>query len=270
MTQPFMILSHHRSGSNFLCNLLQCHPNVECLNEPFSMHTDLFRKIDLEEWNAVDYDEEYLHIYLKEFIDCSDFFKKMRDFLLEPDNFCVRGVKDTILFEKMHWLKKYLPALKIIYIVRDPRAVVYSIIKRSMWDIWDYKNKIPEFIKKNYKGIKIDKDDPVQLCMWSWKIRREFCINNLYLFDNIVLRLEDIILEPEIYLKKLMNFIEKDVDKKQWDFFEKSHIQSRGVAYSTNRRIEDVLNTWKDGLGDYDKRYIEANLREEMVQLGYI
>jgi LPS sulfotransferase NodH len=33
---PFLILAHHRSGSNFLNDLVQAHPCVDCINEPFT------------------------------------------------------------------------------------------------------------------------------------------------------------------------------------------------------------------------------------------
>ena len=39
MNKPFLILSHHRSWSNFMCNLLCENSKIECLNEPLSMHT---------------------------------------------------------------------------------------------------------------------------------------------------------------------------------------------------------------------------------------
>jgi len=45
---PFLLLAHHRSGSNLLNDLLQAHPCIECLNEPFSMHTPFFREHDLQ------------------------------------------------------------------------------------------------------------------------------------------------------------------------------------------------------------------------------
>ena len=67
MNKPFLILSHHRSGSDFMCNLLCENSKIECLNEPLSMHTDFFKKKDIIEiLNYLgiknDVDESYLII----------------------------------------------------------------------------------------------------------------------------------------------------------------------------------------------------------------
>ena len=58
---PFLVLAHHRSGSNFLNDLLQAHPCIECLNEPLSMHTRFFRDCDLARWTHEDFDPRWLH-----------------------------------------------------------------------------------------------------------------------------------------------------------------------------------------------------------------
>lgn len=42
MSKPFVIVNHHRSGSNFLCRLLKANKDVRCLNEPLSQHMGVF------------------------------------------------------------------------------------------------------------------------------------------------------------------------------------------------------------------------------------
>ncbi|MEU6865624.1 hypothetical protein ABZ924_20585 [Streptomyces sp. NPDC046876] len=49
---PFLIIGHHRSGTNFLGEPIQRNPVVARANEPFSMRTDFFRDNDLRLWFA--------------------------------------------------------------------------------------------------------------------------------------------------------------------------------------------------------------------------
>src|SRR3954468_20497935 len=61
---PFLVMAHHRSGSNFLNDVLQSCAGIECLNEPLSMHTRFFRDHDLAPWGADDHDPALLHASL--------------------------------------------------------------------------------------------------------------------------------------------------------------------------------------------------------------
>ncbi len=268
MNQPFMILSHHRSGSNFLHDLIQTHPQCECISEPFSMHTNVFREIDLIPWYAHDFDGSILHPFLKTYPGTREFLHELKQFLVKPYPFHARGIKETMLFEKLAWLKKFIPELKIIFLVRDPRAVIHSIIRLNMFILWDYNKKIPYYIQ-HYYPEKVYLETPLHLCTWSWKIRYGLACTYLDLFEHIVIRLEDIILNPEETLPSIMEFLNHEVDDHQWVFFDKSHRQTRGKAFSTYRSTKDILNG-KNRLSHEDRHYIESHLREEMVRLSYV
>ena len=82
---PFLLMAHHRSGSNFLNDLLQSHPRIECLNEPLSMHTRYFRARDLEIWTEGDYDRALLHPSLAGDPDLHGFLAEFRSYLLARD-----------------------------------------------------------------------------------------------------------------------------------------------------------------------------------------
>ena len=79
---PFFVMAHHRSGSNFLNDLLQQHSGIECLNEPLSMHTRFFREHDLALWTAADFDTVLLHGSL----DLADMVWVSRIFFRDHDN----------------------------------------------------------------------------------------------------------------------------------------------------------------------------------------
>lgn len=262
--QPFMILSHGRSGSNFLNDLIQIHPLLECIDEPFSMHTMIFKEVDLIPWYAKDFCEETLHPSLKSCPHVILFLRNLREFLTNPYDSQIRGMKETRLFEKLEWLKQFLPQLKIVFLVRDPRAVVYSSVKIRMYE-WDYIKKI-----QWHSLFDVDIEDPIKLCTRSWKTRFWLAKEGLKLFEHFVVRLEDIVLEPDKYLEELFNFIGTCFTVQQRNFFCTSHSQSRGSEFSTFRTQETILNSWKKGLFFEAREYIESNLQEEMVSLKYL
>jgi len=269
MRCPFMILSHHRSGSNFVHDLVQAHPRYECISEPFSMHSGIFRDIDLVPWLAEEFDDTVLHPYLTSYPETIQFLQNLRDFLVSPYKDHARGMKETMLFEKLGWVNAYVPDLKIVFLVRDPRAVVHSIVNRAMYRLWNYSGKIPVYMHQYYPEEVIPVT-PAQLSTWSWKIRIGLAYEMLNLFDYTVVRLEDIVVHPEDHLPALMDFLGDEMTDAQWTFFHNSHHQTRGKAYSTRRSIEEVLNSWKEGLSHDNRQYIESHLREEMVRLGYL
>lgn len=269
MNLPFMILSHHRSGSNFLHDLIQTHPRFECISEPFSMHTDVFREIDLVPWCAGEFDEHLLHPHLRAYPHLREFLHELKQFLLTPYPLHTRGIKETMLFEKLEWLKKFIPELRIVFLVRDPRAVAHSIMKLNMHALWNYEEKIPNYLQ-HYYPEKVCPTTPLHLCTWSWKIRYELATTYVHLFEHTIVRLEDLMLDPEKTLPRMMEFLGDEVDGCQWSFFQDSHRQTRGEAFSTHRSTEDILYHWKKRLSHEDQQYIESHLREEMVRLGYL
>lgn len=272
LNSPFLILSHHRSGSNFLNNILQEHPKFECINEPLSMHTNIFRELDLKPWTSSEFNETSLHSDLNDYPDLIIFLKELRNWLVTPYDGHTRGLKETLLFEKLEWVKQFIPNLNIIFLVRDPRAVICSVLKKgeAYKKIWKYDQTIPEYTKKylNIPGEIVL--DPVHLTTWSWKIRTELTFRYKELFNHRVIKLEELILNTEQTLDNIMSFLGSELNYKQTEFIKRSHSQTRGKEYSSYRDINDVLSSWERKLSDADRHYIESNLREEMVRLGYL
>src|SRR5690349_192263 len=129
---PFLIMAHHRSGSNFLNDLLQTNAGIECLNEPLSMHTRLFRENDLTRWDAEDFDPQTLHPGLAEQPAVRTYLLDLRQYLMQSRRGRILGFKDTCLFGKLGWLSSFLPGLKVIFLRRDERAIVSSVLRSKL------------------------------------------------------------------------------------------------------------------------------------------
>lgn len=273
ISNHFMVLSHHRSGSNFLCNLLCANKGVVCLNEPLSMHTNFFKQNDLVVWNNAEYNEEFLHDSLKGKGLLIEYLKELRDYMMTDTSDKIVGFKETMLFEKLTWLKEFLPDVKIIYLVRDPRAVVNSTMRNNMYKIWDYETIIPRYIDKHLsnENLEIDVSSPFNLGVWSWKIRHNLFLNNQSMFDSIIIRLEDIVNNSFESANKIMQFIGGELSKEQEEFLVKVYGNSKkGKQFSVFTTKDRVLNDWKSEVSKENERYLINTLRKEMEELGYI
>lgn len=266
---PFLLLGHHRSGTNFLNDVIQLHSRCELLNEPLSMHSDFWLSKDMKIWSELDFDPTVLHRDLAECPEHIEYLLGMRDYLLDAAPGITRGFKETLLFEKLEWLSRFIPNIRIIFLIRDPRAVVSSIFRRKMADIWSYSRVIAPRMPMSINGQHLERTDVVTQAVWSWKERINLTFANITAFDSLVVRIEDLIIDTNASLSKIMGFLGHDIEEQQRTFCHKSHTTTKDGAYSPFRVSSDVLSLWKRTLTYEAIENIEGYLREEMVRFGY-
>jgi hypothetical protein len=171
--QPFFILGRERSGTTMLRVSLNNHPNISIPPEsPFIIH--LYKKyygnknIKIDEFLIDLKKEPFLHVWN---IDYEELSKKL--YKTSPptfSNYCKTVLnnyqqKDGVLGDKNptnslfgRQLNKVFPDAKFIWIIRDYRAQVNSMLKvnfekkiiSSLAKRWVSYNKEIEFLQKNY------------------------------------------------------------------------------------------------------------------------
>ncbi|MFC9294041.1 sulfotransferase family protein [Streptomyces sp. NPDC057011] len=267
---PFLIIGHHRSGTNFLGELIQRNPAVACANEPFSMHTEFFRDNDLRPWSAADYDQAVLHPELYAHPKIVLFLQELRKWLVSSPEGCRRGFKETLLYEKLPWLGAYLPGLRVIHLVRDPRAVAASVLNVPEADeLWKYSVTVTRYLEEQLGHSPGAGLDPFELCLRSIGIRWELARQSLAAFEHITVRLEDLVGHPEDALGRLMNFLDLEPTSDQLEFIADSQRSSRGGRYSSYRSRDAVLNSWRSRLTDAQQDRLTAGLRPFFEEYGY-
>ena len=260
----FLVLAHHRSGSNFLTEVLERHPKVTIVNEPFSMHTQAFKEVDLIRWETQP---------PVEFVDAErgaiSFAEELFNLLRSTSRGLVRGFKETMLFEKLRWVSSQLPGLRLILGVRDPRAVVNSVLRHPNWQDWLYHASVPRYCTQIETGRTWD---PITLISTSWAIRYYEALTFLRgaSVPHVIVRLEDLIRQPEIELDSIMNLLGLDVDRAQGDFINKSSSRDRGGLYSPYRERASVLHGWRTGLKPTQAAQVVSIAGELMEELGYL
>jgi hypothetical protein len=192
---PFLIMAHHRSGSNFLHDLLQAHPAIECINEPLS------------------------------------------------------------------WLKEFMPSLKVIFLTREPHAIVSSVLRCELADFWRYRDLVPRLFQEiwpDYRGRCDDPDPQVraaEIAAMSVVTRYELARRSLHLFDHCVVSLDALMQTPQAPLRSITDLLQIDPHADQFSFLAQRQVTSRGGAFSSFRAPAEVRSNWRRHLSD---RQVEA------------
>jgi hypothetical protein len=264
-TAPFLILAHHRSGSNFLNDLVQAHPGVDCINEPFSMHTPFFRECDLEPWSSDDFDARWLHRSLAPHHRLRAFLFELREHLRGAGPQRHVGFKETGLFGKLGWLEAYLPGLRVVWVQREPLAVVSSVLRSGLMDLWRYRELVPprfEALCPGYTRQAANESiEQAELAAMSVAVRRDLAQRSLGRFAHHTVCLDTFSEDPPSGLRSLCRFLGVEPHPEQFEFLEQREAVTRGGRYSSFRAGRDVQGAWRRHLSDAQRAAAEAVLQ---------
>ena len=248
---PFLVMAHHRSGSNFLNDLLQQHAGIECLNEPLSMHTRFFREQDLVVWTGADFDARLLHRSLAPEDALRGYLVELRQYLSGSRRGRIIGFKETCLFGKLGWLKAFVPGLRIVFLRRDARAIVSSVLRSDLAALWRYAEQVPPVFSRLFPGyasrvpIGATVLRATELAAMSVAARYELARQTLGGFDHLAVQLESFASEPERSVHALAAFLGVDAAPEQLAFVIARHGESRGGLFSSYRTVDDVERGWR-------------------------
>ena len=165
-----------------------------------------------------------------------------------------------------------------IYIVRDPRSVVCSLAAHSNIKI---ENSVDDLLNKNFIGYNGKFSLAELTCSWkinylSWKKKKDF--------PGIIIKYEDLKDNSYRELEKILLFLQDkikfDLDKKRikktveiCNFSNLRNLENdKGFVEAQNGKFfrKGKKDSWKNELTPELQKKIENNLKEEMVELGYI
>jgi len=267
-----VMLAHQRSGSNYLTTLLTAHPNVLLLREPFSLHTPRFRELDLVPWHSQDFDPQVLHPSLADDPATVFYLKDLRVFLrrLSQSGY-LAGFKETLLFEKVAWLRAFEPSLALIHLVRDPRAVIASVLRHPEAAEWNYEHAVARYLRDYGPPVPgLDITDALGLAIASWAIRLTELSRAVEDLPAHSVRFEDMVTNPlaatQAILRKSGLALDATQEAAATEFAE----VSRGGPYSSYRDADEALGRWRHDLSRADLGRIERSLGGLMATWGYL
>lgn len=259
---PFVLVSHHRCGSNFVTDVLRCHPALDVAREPLAQHLPVFVHRDLEPWTSPADLVSDARIALSRPFERS-FLRDFRRWLAHPG----RGFKETRLAEKLGWFCSEVVPVRTVVLVRDPRAVTASILRRAhLVDYWLPAHHVA------YLPPAVDRDrarrDPVFRSAAVWNHRYSRLVARAHRSGSPVIALERVMAEPAPSLRT----IERHLGIPAFDYTavlaEMWSGQGAGT-YSTRRDPGDVVDGWRHSLPRAESNTIRAVCGDLMEQLGY-
>ena len=184
--------------------------------------------------------------------------------------------------------------LGVIYVVRDPRAVVTSVLHHFQKKNY---NEAKDFIFESNQimGISSNKkketyrDMEIKTLISSWK--NHYNSWKSFPNNNLLIKYEDLVKDPftefgklEKYLSNILqikfdnNKIEKCINNNSFDNLKKIE-ENKGFIEATNDSVTNKKrkffnlgpeNIWQNLLPSEIKESIESNFRLEMEELGYL
>ena len=266
---PFILLSHQRSMSSFLMNILRTHPKIRMLNEPLGQHIELFREVDLYTIRDVDFklwtmENSYNFYEINNYIE---------ELICWSNNNQFYGFKEVLFLNKIEWILKRFPKYKIIILFRNPMGTIEALYRRNLDIRWNFNALVLNYYKKtNSLPIEINLNNRIHICSIVWKLRVAPALKILSqpIHSNLLCILsEDIVNNFEKTLSLVCNYIGVETHQSQLNYAKECWAYHRGGLFSDYRKKEYFYD-WKYRLSKEDIRDIEHITGEEMEKLGYL
>jgi len=193
---------------------------------------------------------------------------KTNDFLKEYQNETIKYVKSLLKWQgkerfiskntnhilRLKYLDRIFEAPFFIHIIRDPRAVINSLLNVD-WDNLIFWWKKDSLTLRQLKNRKVD-----LVKLWTENMKRE--INSLLINQDrikarlITVKYEDLTEETYKTTKCILNFCGMKIDSNIKKFLSTSSIQNRNYK-------------WKNNLKSYQVDFINKETEEIMKSFGY-
>ncbi|MEM1168646.1 MAG: sulfotransferase [Cyanobacteria bacterium P01_H01_bin.35] len=270
---PIFIVGMPRSGTTLIRTLLSAHPHITISPETHFIKNWFkpYRHLDLNQpeqwenfWQALSYSEIFKSLGLDT--------GKTQANLLALDNINHKNVFTVLLqsyarkMQKQRWgektpdhyqyldiLFRWYPDAKVIWMLRDPRAVSASLIT------------------KKWASSYID----VHARKWFYSMEK---FTQIWSKDRRILlvKYESLVRKPELEMSRICNFLQEDYSSLIISENQKSP-SILGLKSIIDESVQEVLNPvhqtalekWKTNLSAYQIGVVEHFTRNEMLEQGY-
>ena len=240
-----------RSGSTWLQNIFEAHPNIKTFYQPLFSYA--FKNQINEDSSKKDFDD-----FVNNIRNTDDEFCCMKA-NLHTNNNNIKNVSfkkdivNTILMKNVHhhnlietFIKLY-PTIKIIGLIRDPCSVIYSQMQAKH-------EKLEDWLDGKDKNLNND-ENFFGFNKWL-EVKEIFSyIKKKYPNNIIIVNYEDLVSNTKYELDKICEFCHIYLHKNMLESIDIMKSKNDNYDYSVYKN-EDTLNKWKGKLDEKIVSYI--------------
>lgn len=272
---PVFIVGSPRSGTTLMRLLLNAHPDIAIPHET-GVYTLIFnrpiywkllpayfflKRVSFYKKLNVGFKEATKHLAFFDRLSIKNIINALFENYAWSNGKKYWGEKTPMHFRFIHQIKKHYPQSTVVFMIRDPRAVVasskrYINEKREGDDFW---------ITGNMQEI---------LNIWSFSVR--YAIK--YKHQIYLLKYETLVDEPETTLKSICRQLGVKYSNSMMEFYLNSEKQIpkniKGELQPWHKQTTNPINKyqidkWREELNKKEIAFIEDNCKEQMKYLGY-
>ena len=247
------IQSSPRSGSTWLQAIMESHPNIITRYQPLFSHA--FKNY-INKFSTKDNFNKFINDIYKsddEFINSKSEFHIKNNINISIIPACNKININTIVMKNVHHNNlielfiKLCPEIKIIGLIRNPCAVINSLIN-------NYNEYQREWLDTDewLTGIHKNIDQYHYWGYLKWKEIVDIFENIKHHYPNNIylLQYETLVDNPLIELKKLFHFMDISFDNDVLDYIKKSRTIDN-INDNINDNIDNNINDINDNISDY-------------------
>ena len=296
----FFIVGQAKSGTSWLMNLLNAHPEIFCRGEgkifgkssPRSLHGALSRSEQLQTWLG-----RNPWTWQDDDPDLEEILGVVADYLMTKKLAKTRkrivGDKTPLLStEVVGEVSKIMPGAKVIHIIRDGRDVAVSTVHHRWNHATDQGGPIPLSPEQTEKREAYRADPSAfgagkqsifsegqaseMARNWNGFVKRAVEDGqNLLGEDYHQIRYEDLLTSPVEEARRILRFLDADASEEtarhcvETVAFEKKASRKPGEEDSTSFYRKGISGDWKNYFTDADRAAFEQGAGEMLSELGY-
>jgi hypothetical protein len=150
--------------------------------------------------------------------------------------------------------------------VRDPHAIVSSVLRSGLLAFWCYPDLVPRAfaeLSPQYRRLPAHADPAAleaELAAMSVAVRYAMARRNLALFEHRIVPLDEAMRDPEGFLHTVTGFLGLEPHADQAAFLQRRQSEHRGGLFSSYRSPQDVHGGWRRHLSAQQVHVIEEVL----------
>jgi hypothetical protein len=258
---PFFIVGCGRSGTTLLRTMLSQHPQVAIPLESLFIIDYLrarpkpafsLQKLMACEYELVEWGLEVVPDDLKGCVTAKELVDRVHELYMRKHGKTIWGQKTPRFVRYGELLKANYPQAKFIHLIRDPRAVVSSLIRSNVHQSNAY------FAARR----------------WLKDVKAGLALKEEYPADVLEVRYEDLVSKPEGILQQVCAFLGLSFDPAMLEYQDAGATEYGGYYEKVHSNLKERPNAnrieaWRKHLLPREIALVESLCGETMRALGY-